>query len=123
MADAPGENPLGGGVSFAGVRVRCAGGVSLAKGFDEILDFELPTPDLLVQILKNRPAGCSHPNLDFERVAQAALRLSFADSALACDEALKKIVLADRDDVTTEDIESAIASRTQFHRKFQNLAQ
>jgi ATP-dependent 26S proteasome regulatory subunit len=61
--------------------------------------------------------------LDFERVAQAALGLSFADIALACDEALKKIVLADRDDVTTEDIESAIASRTQFHRKFQNLAQ
>jgi SpoVK/Ycf46/Vps4 family AAA+-type ATPase len=96
---------------------------ALFRRFDEILEFELPTPDLLVQILKNRLAGCSHPNLDFERVAQAALGLSFADIALACDEALKQIVLADRDDVTTQDIESAIASRTQFHRKFQNLAQ
>jgi SpoVK/Ycf46/Vps4 family AAA+-type ATPase len=94
---------------------------ALFRRFDELLEFEPPTRDLIIETLKNRLASWKCIKVDFVKVAQAAEGLSFAEVTQACDEAIKEIIMTNRKCVTTGDMLTPISDKTRFSRRFSNL--
>jgi SpoVK/Ycf46/Vps4 family AAA+-type ATPase len=93
---------------------------ALFRRFDELLEFDLPTRELISEALKNKLASCECVKVDFEKLAEAAIGLSFAEISQACDEAIKETIINDRKCITTADVLTPISDRSNFHRRFSN---
>jgi SpoVK/Ycf46/Vps4 family AAA+-type ATPase len=91
---------------------------ALFRRFDELLEFELPTRTQIVETLKKKLASCDCVKVDYAQLADAAEGLSFAEISQACNEAIKEMIINDRDCVTTADVLSPISDRSNFHRRF-----
>ncbi len=91
---------------------------ALFRRFDELLEFDLPTRELIVKTLKTKLASCECMKVDFEKLADAAQGLSYAEITQACDEAIKEIIINNRKCVTTADVLAPISDRATFHRRF-----
>lgn len=83
------------------------------RRFDVIVPFDKPTREQLVDLLKLRlsPVGLSEDAAD--RLAGDAEGWSFADAARACDDAIRSMALDDRDEVSEDDVVSALAELKQ----------
>lgn len=78
---------------------------ALFRRFDDVIRFDLPNPARIEQALRNRFVLYKEAkNLDYTRIAEAASGLSYADVLRAADEALKDLILQDREMLTTADI-------------------
>lgn len=91
---------------------------ALFRRFDELLEFELPTDEQIVETLKSRLASCECVKVDFEQLAGAAQGLSFAEITQACDEAIKETIINNRSCVMTADVLTPISERSNFNRRF-----
>ncbi|MGH9846137.1 MAG: AAA family ATPase [Blastocatellia bacterium] len=91
---------------------------ALFRRFDELLEFELPTREQIVETLENKLASCECVKVDFAQLADAAEGLSFAEITQACDEAIKETIINDHNCVTTADVLAPISDRSNFHRRF-----
>ena len=88
---------------------------ALFRRFDDLVRYELPGPELLVEVLRNRLAGYDGTvDVDFEHVAKAASGLNFNDVARAADEALKDVIIYERNALTTQNVLHYIEERTAF---------
>lgn len=84
---------------------------ALFRRFDDVIHYGQPNPEIALRIIRTRLATFKTPGIDWARVAAEAEGLSQAEIARAADEAAKRAVLDDRESVTREDLEHAIAER------------
>jgi SpoVK/Ycf46/Vps4 family AAA+-type ATPase len=69
---------------------------ALFRRFDDVIEYELPPPDQIAQILETRLGKFAPPNLKMPALAEAASGLSHAEITRAAGEAVKNAVMHDR---------------------------
>jgi SpoVK/Ycf46/Vps4 family AAA+-type ATPase len=84
---------------------------ALFRRFDDMVEFSLPDSQLAIAAMKARLAPMTKSHFNWRTLARAAAGLSYAEIVKACDDAAKEAVLHDRDDVSGEALEAALARR------------
>lgn len=74
------------------------------RRFDVIVPFEKPTREQIVDLLKLRLGAVGVTGQHAEKLAERAEGWSFADIARACDDAVRTMALADREEVLDQDV-------------------
>lgn len=91
---------------------------ALFRRFDDLLEFHRPDKALIRETIQRRLALAPvAAQVDFNKVAAAAQRMSFAEIVKACDEAMKEALLHDRHELRTADLLAAIRERRVFLRR------
>ena len=75
------------------------------------IKYALPTPAVALQILKNRLALLNTASVKWPVVARSARKLSQAELARACENAVKQAVMARRTSLTTAEVVQALQER------------
>jgi SpoVK/Ycf46/Vps4 family AAA+-type ATPase len=84
---------------------------ALFRRFDDIIRFDLPDLERIKLLLRSKLAGYAPRKIKWAEAAKAALGLSFADIARACEDAIKDALITERASVTHADLMSAIRER------------
>jgi len=84
---------------------------ALLRRFDSVVKYALPTPAVALQILTNRLALLNTAPVKWSVVARSARKLSQAELARACENAVKQAVMARRTSLTTAEIVQALQER------------
>lgn len=82
------------------------------RRFDVIVPFERPSREQLVSLLHLRLGTVGLSEQQAEWLANRAEGWSFADVARACDDAIRTMALADRDEISEGDVVSALEALT-----------
>lgn len=84
---------------------------ALYRRFDDVIAYDLPTPEIARGIIENRLATFDKEAVDWSPVMDASFGLSQAEIARAADEAAKVAVLKGSDDVLTPTLLTALRER------------
>lgn len=84
---------------------------ALYRRFDDVIAYDLPTPDIARGIIKNRLATFDQNAIEWPQIMKASFGLSQAEIARAADEAAKVAVLNGSDDVLTATLLAALKER------------
>lgn len=86
------------------------------RRFDDVLQYQSPTLELAELALRSHLQGLMVSEVDWKRVARAAVSLSYADIVKACEDAAKEVVLSDAHALTTNVLLTALKGRRMGHR-------
>ena len=84
---------------------------ALFRRFDDVVEYELPSPELIRRTLLSRFSSLDTTDVDWQVVAANAEGLSYADIVKACEDAAKEAVLTESHAVTTSMLRRAIEER------------
>jgi SpoVK/Ycf46/Vps4 family AAA+-type ATPase len=84
---------------------------AMFRRFDAVIDYPLPTADLVRAVIRNRLATVQLGPIIWADVTESADGLSHAEITLAAERAAKDTILAKRDAVTTADLVGALRER------------
>lgn len=85
--------------------------IALFRRFDDVIEYNLPNKSDAKCIIKNRLSVINTTNIDFDIIISNVSGLSHAELSCAAEDAIKRALLSDRNEVTHEDIEVAIEER------------
>ncbi len=88
---------------------------ALYRRFDDILEYDLPDVTLIEQIIKNRIRLFKFIG-SLKKVTKVAAHLSFADIIKSCDDAIKKTVIQDKDEISEADLIQCLEERKGFKK-------
>ena len=89
---------------------------ALFRRFDAVFDYELPSPDIAIEVMQARLALLQTSSIDWKVAAVTAEGLSHADLARACEQAAKNALLEDRTALETEDLVTTLDERRSMRR-------
>ncbi len=95
---------------------------ALYRRFDDILEYDLPDKKLIEQIIKNRIRLYKLTG-SFTKVVTSASDLSFADIIKSCDDAIKKMIIQDRNTLLEEDLIQCLEERKGFKKNSERVEQ
>ncbi|WP_371373361.1 AAA family ATPase [Sporomusa aerivorans] len=85
---------------------------ALFRRFDDVLYYDYPTQNEMVQLIENRLSGfCDFSSANVFEMAEFAKTLSHADITKACDDAIKEAILSDQMTVMPDLLRKMIAER------------
>ena len=84
---------------------------ALLRRFDSVIKYRLPDRAVALKILKNRLALLETKSIKWPVVVRAAQRLSHAEIARACENAVKNAVMDHRTTISTVEIVQALQER------------
>ena len=84
---------------------------ALFRRFDDVIQYVLPDVSIIRRILRARLATFKTRNVDWHAAAESCGGMSQAEIARTADEAAKRIILDNREEVTEDDIGKALAER------------
>jgi SpoVK/Ycf46/Vps4 family AAA+-type ATPase len=84
---------------------------ALFRRFDDIIRFDLPDENRIKLLIRSKLAGFKPIKIKWAEAAKAAIGLSFADVARACEDAIKDALINERTSVTHADLIGAIRER------------
>lgn len=84
---------------------------AMFRRFDAVIDYPLPTADVVQAVIKNRLANVHLDRVAWAKVNAAAAGLSHAEITLAAERAAKDVILAKRPSLTTGDLLAALRER------------
>ncbi len=84
---------------------------ALFRRFDAVLEYELPSTEIAVQVMKARLALLQTRGLDWAAAGRAAAGLSHAELTRACEQAAKDALLNDTTTLQTSGLVSALEER------------
>lgn len=84
---------------------------AMFRRFDAVIDYPLPTPDVVKQLIRNRLANVELARIDWKRVIATADGLSHAEITLAAEQAAKDVILDRQSKVTTARLVDALQER------------
>jgi hypothetical protein len=88
------------------------------RRFDAVIDYPLPTPPVVKELIRNRLANVSLDRIVWKRVTDTAEGLSHSEITLAAEQAAKDIILTKVPKVTTARLVDALKER-QAHSQSQ----
>lgn len=91
---------------------------ALFRRFDELLEFELPSREMIEETFKSKLSAFGPVHLDFQELSKLAEGLSFADIAMACEEAVKDAVIHGRKKLVMQDVVPPLKERATFHERY-----
>ncbi|MEZ4251823.1 MAG: ATP-binding protein [Polyangiales bacterium] len=89
---------------------------ALFRRFDAVFEYELPSPDIAIEVMQARLALLRTSAIDWTVAAANADGLSHADLTRACEQAAKNALLEDRTALETEDLVTALDERRSMRR-------
>lgn len=81
------------------------------RRFDTVVDYPLPTPDVVRAVVRNRLATIPAGRLEWTKLAGEAEGLSHGEISIACDIAAKEVILSGAKQVTTSRLSVALRER------------
>jgi SpoVK/Ycf46/Vps4 family AAA+-type ATPase len=81
------------------------------RRFDDVIEYDLPTPSQVADTLKGRVRDFAGPDVDWLALGAAASGLSYAEITRAADEAMKDAIIGDRTAVSQAELQLALAER------------
>jgi SpoVK/Ycf46/Vps4 family AAA+-type ATPase len=91
---------------------------ALLRRFDEVLEFELPTPEQVRAVVKSNLRPMKYPRLNWSAVEKSARGLSQAEIARAANEAVKNAILRQHNLVTTRELTAKLSERQAMRAAF-----
>jgi len=90
---------------------------ALFRRFDDVIEYGLPEKNEIIATLKAKLASFTTSRLPWSKVADQAVGLSFGDLTRACEDAIKDVIIHDREKLVQADLISAIEERKDLHRE------
>ena len=84
---------------------------ALFRRFDDVVRYDLPSEDMAKTLILNHLAAFDITKIEWPSLLPATQGLSHAEITRSCGDAAKNAVLADRTEISTEDIAAALAQR------------
>lgn len=84
---------------------------ALFRRFDDLIKFDLPDQERIKLVLQSKLSGFKPAKINWTAMAKAAQGLSFADITRACEDAIKDMIIGERDTLTQTDVTAAIKER------------
>jgi len=88
---------------------------ALFRRFDDVLYYNLPGKEQIVQLIKNR-LGTFKGNYQIDKVAEEIHALSHSDICQACDDAIKDAILDGKNKVSKETLLNMLKDRLDVYR-------
>ncbi|MGQ0778815.1 MAG: AAA family ATPase [Pseudonocardiales bacterium] len=84
---------------------------AMFRRFDAVVDYPLPSPDVIRKVIRNRLATVQVGRLTWVKVDEAAAGLSHGEIAAAAELAAKETILSGNEQVTTASLCAALQER------------
>ena len=84
---------------------------ALFRRFDDIIEFDRPDEARINELLKRRLAGFKTKGVRWADIARIALGLSYADIVRAVEDAIKTVLIEERDIISHADIMAGVRER------------
>ncbi len=84
---------------------------AMFRRFDEVIEYPLPSPEIVREIVRNRLAAVKLARITWSQVATAGEGLSHAEITLAAERAAKDAILSRSEAVTTQALVAALRER------------
>lgn len=84
---------------------------ALFRRFDDVIAYDIPTSELVVEVLRNKLAAVRTSWSDWTDISLQAQGMSYADIARACEDAIKHVVISQREILTEADVIEALHER------------
>ena len=81
------------------------------RRFDDVVEYDLPTPSQVADTLMGRVRDFAGPDVDWSTLGASASGLSYAKITRAADEAMKDAIIGDRTAVSQAELQLALAER------------
>jgi SpoVK/Ycf46/Vps4 family AAA+-type ATPase len=88
---------------------------ALIRRFDDVLTYEMPGREAIALMLRRALTAFQTKGMKWERLADEADGLSYAEIVRACEDAAKDMVLAGRESLSAEEILNALHARKLAH--------
>lgn len=89
---------------------------ALFRRFQDVLYYQLPEKNMIVQLIKNR-LGTFIGSYNLETIAENAEKLSHSDICLACDDAIKDAILNGKNKVSKELLNEMLKDRLEVYHQ------
>lgn len=90
---------------------------ALFRRFDDVIEYGLPEKSEIIATLKAKLASFNTSRLPWSKVADQAAGLNFGDLTRACEDAIKDVIIHDRDRLVPADLFRAVEERKDLHRE------
>lgn len=90
---------------------------ALFRRFDDVVEYTLPEKSSIIKLLKKKLAVFKTSLISWNKLANEAVGLSYADISKICEDGIKDTIVHDRDEVTEEDLLKLIAERKKLVNK------
>ena len=84
---------------------------AIFRRFGLVVEYNLPTPELAREVMRNRLASVNTRGLSWKNVEKAAIGLSHAELTIACEQAAKQTILSNAPRVTTDLLVTSLEER------------
>lgn len=84
---------------------------ALFRRFDDVIEFELPSDELALKLMKDILKILDIKKIDWKKIAIESKGLSYAELTRVCVEAIKESVLSDKSYIATESLVTHIRDR------------
>ena len=91
---------------------------ALFRRFDDVLHYDLPDQSRIASVLKSRLARMAASGVSWQKLADVAVGLSYAEVTRASDETLKEALIEGRQVVSEDDIRRTLRERLEISRRF-----
>jgi SpoVK/Ycf46/Vps4 family AAA+-type ATPase len=84
---------------------------ALFRRFDDIIEYEAPSSNLIMKALRNKLAAFKTEDVDWKRIVRVGEGLSYADLTRACEDAAKDALLDGNSAITTSALLQSLEER------------
>jgi SpoVK/Ycf46/Vps4 family AAA+-type ATPase len=84
---------------------------ALFRRFDDIIEYRLPHDELIIKVIKFKLAPFKKTRLNWKKLVEVATKLSYADICRACEDAVKDMIIHDRDKLSNNDLIKPLSER------------
>ncbi len=89
---------------------------ALFRRFDDVIEYHLPDQKETIATLKSRLVAFKTGRIAWTKIARQAEGLSYGDLTRACEDAIKDIIIHNRDKVMQTDLAHALEERKNLHQ-------
>lgn len=89
---------------------------ALFRRFDDVIEYQMPTQETATQILQNKLASVKKTWKDWSCLSAKAEGMSYADIARACEDAIKHMIISEKETLTEKDVIDSLHERKAISR-------
>jgi SpoVK/Ycf46/Vps4 family AAA+-type ATPase len=89
---------------------------ALFRRFDDVIEYQLPTQETATEVLTNRLASVRKTWKGWAKLARESGGMSYADIARACDDAIKLMVINQKEELSEADVLESLHERKAISR-------
>lgn len=90
---------------------------ALFRRFDDIIEYQIPQKKEIESALKTKLVSFSTTKIQWSKIADAAIGLSYGDISKACEDAIKDSIIHNRESVGHNDLLQSIKDRQAIQQK------